>query len=182
MATRLPAKRSLIGGGLVLSLLVAGQVALGISSAAAATVFNVTTTADIAANTGACGNSTILTAPSPANLSLREATCLANNNGGTSTINIPAGTYDLANGELQAGTHAGQNVTLAGSGAATTIIDAGGQSRVLDFDPNIVGGVAGSVSGLTITGGSDSGFGGAGIIAGSANASAPRTPSPSPAA
>ena len=81
MATRLPAKRSLIGSGLALSLVVAGQVALGITSAAAATSFSVTTTADVAANSGACGNPSIVIAPSP--LSLREAVCLANNIGGT---------------------------------------------------------------------------------------------------
>jgi hypothetical protein len=168
VATRLPGKRSLIGSGLALSLVVAGQVALGITSAAAATSLTVTSTADVAANTGACGNSSIVTVPSP--LSLREAVCLANNFGGTVTINVPSGTYDLTNGELAIGLVSGQNVSLLGAGAGTTTIDAGGHSRVLDFDPNLVGGVAGTVSGVTITGGADSVFGGAGIIAGSASA------------
>ena len=112
--------------GVALALVAGLQVALLATPASAATTFNVTTTADIAANAGACGNPAILTAPNPASLSLREAVCLANNNGGTATVNIPAGTYTLTNGELQVGMHSGQNVTLSGAGAATTIIDAGG--------------------------------------------------------
>ena len=129
-------------------------------------VFTVTTTADVATNAGACGNSTIVTPPSP--VSLREATCLANNIGGSSTITIPAGHYTLTNGELQPGKVTGSSVNLVGAGSASTILDGAGHSRVLDLDTNIVGGVNNSISGLTITGGADDTFGGAGIIAGSA--------------
>jgi hypothetical protein len=161
--------RTWLGGGVAVTLLLAMQVGVGTTSADAATTFSVTTTADIAANAGACGDTSIKTPPNPSSLSLREATCLANNNGGTSTINIPAGTYTLSHGELEVGTHSGQSVSLSGEGAATTTINAGNSSRVLDFDENIVGGVVGSVSGLTITGGADSTFGGAGIIGGSSN-------------
>src|SRR4051794_35978644 len=73
------------------------QLALAASPALATTTLTVSTTADIAANAGACGNSST-TVPSP--LSLREATCLANNIGGTVNITVPAGHYNLANGEL----------------------------------------------------------------------------------
>jgi hypothetical protein len=128
-------------------------------------VFTVTTTADLATNSGACGDSTIITPPSP--LSLREATCLANNIGGSATITIPAGHYTLTNGELQPGKVTGSSVNLVGAGSASTILDGAGQSRVLDLDANIVGGVNNSISGLTITGGATDTFGGAGIIAGS---------------
>ena len=137
-------------------------------SAEAATTFNVNTSADSATNAGACGNTTILTPP--ATLSLREAICLANNNGGTSTINIPAGTYHLVNGELQIGRHMGQDVMLSGAGAASTVITTDGNSRVLNFDPSLLGGISGTVDGVTIADGATSSFGGAGIIAGSANA------------
>ncbi|MDT4925785.1 MAG: large repetitive protein, partial [Pseudonocardiales bacterium] len=158
-------KRRIVATIAGLGLVLGAQVALGPSPAAAATTLVVSTTADIAVNAGACGNAGTTTAPSP--LSLREATCLANNIGGTVTITIPSGTYVLTHGELQVGVHAGQNVTLDGTTAATTTISAGGGSRVLDFDPNLAGGVGGTVSDLTITGGVDSTFGGAGIIAGS---------------
>src|SRR5690242_14817957 len=67
------------------------------SDAFAAVSLTVSSTADIAANAGDCGN-TSTTVPSP--LSLREATCIANNYGNTQpvTINVPAGTYTVTNG------------------------------------------------------------------------------------
>ncbi|MCW2765664.1 MAG: hypothetical protein JWO11_1623, partial [Nocardioides sp.] len=171
--TRKSMPRSFIGAGLALALTLGAQVVLAASPAAAATTFIVTTTADSSASGGACGNPAILTAPS--SLSLREAVCLANNNGGTSTITIPSGTYTLSNGQLKVGLHAGQNVTLDGTGSASTVIDAAGSSRVLNFDDGLVGGISGTVSDLTIQGGADTDFGGAGIIAGSANATTPDT-------
>jgi hypothetical protein len=130
------------------------------------TQLTVTTTADIAANAGDCGN-TSTTVPSP--LSLREATCIANNYGNSQpvTINIPAGHYTLTNGELQPGKVTGSNISIVGAGSASTIIDGNHASRVLDIDGPIVGGVITSISGVTITNGADSTFGGAGIIAGS---------------
>ena len=157
-----------------LQLLALGAVAslgLGLLIAApaeAATTLTVSTTADVPTNTGACGNPGITTPPSP--LSLREAVCLANNIGGAVRIDLPAGIYHLTNGELQLGKTPGQDVTLAGAGAASTVIDAGGLSRVLDLDPSILGGVAVSISGLTVSGGRVTTFGGAGIIAGSGTA------------
>ncbi len=154
--------------GLVIAVAAVGQLVLLPTSASAASSYLVSTTADVAANAGACGNPAITVAPSP--LSLREATCLANNSGGAVTITIPAGTYNLVNGELQPGKLAGQTVTLTGAGAASTIINAGGNSRVLDIDPGSVGGVNSNLSGFTVTGGADSSFGGAGILAGSGNA------------
>jgi len=144
-----------------------GLVAANVASAAVA--LNVTTTADIAANGGDCGN-TSTTVPSP--LSLREATCIANNYSNTQavTINVPSGTYTLANGELQLGKVSGSNITLTGAGSASTIIDGNHASRVLDLDPSVVGGVTTAISGVTITNGRDGTFGGAGIIGGSGSA------------
>jgi hypothetical protein len=149
--------------------MVAAQIVL-LPSAASATApgpLVVTTTGDVATSTGACGNSGITTPPSP--LSLREATCLADNIGGAVTISVPPGTYHLSNGELAVGRASGQNVTITGGGQASTVIDAGGLNRVLDIDQNAVGGVTTSLSGVTISGGVDNTFGGAGIIGGSGN-------------
>ncbi|MDQ1702997.1 MAG: large repetitive protein, partial [Frankiaceae bacterium] len=147
----------------------AGQVLLA-TGAYAATTLIVSTTADVGSTAGACGSTSITTAPFP--LSLREATCLANNIGGAVTITVPAGTYHLTNGEIQVGKFSGQNVTVTGAGAASTVIDAGGLNRVVDLDVNLVGGVTVAISGVTISGGNDNTYGGAGIIAGSANAGA----------
>ncbi len=158
--------RTILVGSLAGSLGLMAVIAA--TPANAATTFTVTTTADVAANAGACGNASTTSPPSP--LSLREATCLANNVGGAVTINIPAGTYSLSNGELAPGLAAGSNVSLIGAGAAATVITAHGASRVIDLDKNLVGGVTTTMTALTVTGGADSTFGGAGIIAGSGNA------------
>ena len=151
----------------VAGALVAAQLSLlpGVAYAASLTV---TSTSDVATNFGACGNPAQMT---PASGTLREAICAANNAGAaSSTITVAPGTYHLTSGELQMGKVPGSNITLAGAGAASTIIDAGGLNRVLDLDPSIVGGVTTTISGVTISGGTDGTFGGAGIIAGSANA------------
>ena len=155
------APRILGRAGVALALAVAGQ-AVFMPSASAVTL-TVTTTADVAANFGACGSAST----TPTSGSLREAICAANNAGATSsTITVPAGTYTLANGELQMGKVSGSNITLTGAGAGSTIINGNNASRVFNLDPNIVGGVVTTISGVTITGGNDSAFGGAGIIAG----------------
>jgi hypothetical protein len=143
-------------------------LALCATSAAAATTLNVSTTADSSASSGACGTSSIKTAPSP--LSLREAVCLANNIGGEANVNIPSGTYKLFNGELIPGRARGQTVNFTGAGSALTVLDAQGVSRVFDFDEQSVGGINSHIKGVTVTEGADSTFGGAGIIAGSGNA------------
>ncbi|MCW2758586.1 MAG: hypothetical protein JWO46_2332, partial [Nocardioidaceae bacterium] len=160
-----PALRRAGSGVLVSALVLGAQTVLAASPAAAATSYTVSTTADVATNAGACGSSST-TAPSP--LSLREATCLANNSGAASiTINVPAGTYTLVNGELKLGKVSGSNITLVGAGAASTIIDGNNTSRVLDLDSTFAGGVSTAISGVTISNGKDDTNGGAGIIGGS---------------
>ncbi|HEY1621539.1 MAG TPA: immunoglobulin domain-containing protein, partial [Streptosporangiaceae bacterium] len=163
MATRLVSLIRVVPvfGLVVLSLAAAGP-------AQASTTLTVSTTSDTNPASGPCASGTT-TPPSP--LSLRDAVCVANNLGGTVTISVPSGTYDLSFGELDAGINAGQNVTISGAGAASTTISGQGNSRVLNIDENLVGGIAATVSGVTITGGSDSTFGGAGIIAGSGDQS-----------
>jgi hypothetical protein len=155
----------------VVVCLVAGALALvGTTPASAASSLTVSTTADTGTNAGPCGSSST-SVPSP--LSLRAAVCLANNFGGTTTIDVPVGRYTLTNGELQLGTNSGQDVTLRGASSAGTIIDGNNASRVLNLDPDLVGGVAVRVSNVTITGGKDETFGGAGIIGGSGDAATP---------
>jgi hypothetical protein len=151
--------------GLVLALAV-GTFAVFAPSAQAAVTLTVNSTGDVATNFGDCGSNSTTVPPS---LSLREATCIANNYGNSQavTIDVSAGTYTLTNGELQLNKVSGSNVTITGAGSASTVIDGDHLSRVLDLDPNVVGGVTTSISGVTITNGRDSTFGGAGIIAGS---------------
>jgi putative Ig domain-containing protein len=145
-----------------------GIAALVVTLTAAAPAWGatltVTSTADVATNFGACGNSGQTV---PTGTSLREAICAANNAGAASTtINVAAGTYTITSGELQMGKVSGSNITLNGAGSASTIIDGTHNSRVLDLDPSVVGGVTTSISGVTITNGRDGTFGGAGVIAG----------------
>jgi hypothetical protein len=156
--------RRLCIAGLALDLALAGQLAF-MPSVVAATVLTVSTTADISADTGACGDAGITTPPSP--LSLREATCLADNIGGDVTITVPAGVYNLTSGELRLGAEPGQTIALTGASQASTVIDAGGLNRVLELDFNLSGGISTTISGLTLRGGSDATYGGGGIIAGS---------------
>ena len=111
--------------------------------------------------------------------SLRGAIAFANSSPAT-TINIPAGNYNLttagpeafygdnSKGDLDI---SGNNTSIVGAGASTTIITqtiAG--ERVLEVNPNLVAGFVTSFSGVTISGGSEtSGIGGGGIISGSLN-------------
>src|ERR1700709_734889 len=90
--------------------LAAAVMVLGCASfsAPAATTLTVSTTADVNPSSGVCATGATAV---PSVLSLREATCLANNIGGTVTINVPAGTYALAFGELQPEKTPGQNVS-----------------------------------------------------------------------
>src|SRR4051795_5851776 len=110
-------------------------VFLALAGPAAANTFNVTTTDD---DIGSCD---------PGDCSVREAIAAADANSGEDTVNIPAGHYLLTNGELF--TDASADVlNIVGHSARDTILDADGQSRVLDaFDGNV------NVSHLTITGG-----------------------------
>jgi hypothetical protein len=158
--------RAIVGrSALAISVVLVGQIGFAAPVAASVGPF-VNSTADVATNFGACGNSAQLTSSG----SLREAVCAANNFGTTPvTISVQPGTYTLTNGELQMGKVSGSNISLIGSGAASTIIDGNNAKRVFDLDPSIVGGVTTSISAVTITNGADTTFGGAGIIAGSGN-------------
>jgi hypothetical protein len=126
------------------------------------TTYNVNTVADID-TVGAC-TSGITT--SSGTLSLREAVCEANNNGGTDVINLPAGTYDLAistfggiasassSGELQVGITPGTNITISGAGQGATIIQqTNGKDRIIEQDELFAGSIPITIQNLTLTGG-----------------------------
>jgi len=110
--------------------------------------------------------------------SLRGAVTFANLNPGT-TINVPAGTYNLTisgAGEGFSGNNLigdvdikGNNTSIVGAGAATTIIhQTTAGDRVVEVNPNLDANFITSVSGVTISGGTEStGIGGGGIISGS---------------
>ena len=110
--------------------------------------------------------------------SLRGAVAFANLNPGT-TINVPSGTYNLAiagTGEGFSGNNSigdldikGNNTSIVGAGSATTIIhQTSSGDRVVEVNPNLDANFTTSISGVTISGGTEStGVGGGGIISGS---------------
>ena len=116
----------------------------------------------------------------PNDCSLRGAVAFANVNPGT-TINVPAGTYQLnisGASEGFAGNNAigdldirANNTIIAGAGATTTIIQqTTANDRVIEVNPDLLSGFNFAISGVTITGGKETtAVGGGGIISGSIN-------------
>ncbi len=113
--------------------------------------------------------------------SLRGAVAFANVNPGT-VVNLPAGTYQLSIpggvGEGFSGNNSigdldvrGNNTSISGAGAATTIIQqTQPNDRVLEINPDLLASFNFAISGVTITGGKETtAVGGGGIIAGSIN-------------
>lgn len=101
------------------------------------------------------------------NCTLRAAIQESNQSAGADTITLPAGVFTLSlsgTGEEIAATgdlDITDNLTIAGAGALSTIIDGGGLDRVFDIAPN-VGAVTVTISGVTIRNGlATSGSGGA---------------------
>ncbi len=113
------------------------------------------------------GNGTCNTASG--GCSLRAAVMEANRLPGLQTINVQPGTYPLTIPPNEGGFEPAEGgdldvsdqIAIVGSGAASTIIDANGASRVFEG----VYGVAMSFAQVTLRGGQESGFGG-GIAAG----------------
>ena len=183
-ALALPQK---IDSGRDIVVLTSAQVAPMLVVAGPQLSFNVNTTAD-EDDVNACATNSNVTTP-PATLSLREAVCIANNNGAsTVTINLPAGTYDLAistfggNGsgssspELQVGIQSGNNITIAGAGASSTLIQQTALgSRIIEADEELNGNMPLVIQNLSLQLGNctDSGLdcldnGGGAILAGGA--------------
>ena len=113
--------------------------------------------------------------------SLRGAVAFANLNPGT-TISVPAGTYQLniagGLGEGFSGNNSigdldvrGNNTTITGAGAATTIIQqTQPNDRVLEVNPDLLANFNFAISDVTISGGKETtAVGGGGIVAGAIN-------------
>ena len=134
---------------------------------------------DVDRTDDAAGASACTAAPN--DCSLRGAVAFANLVPGT-TINVPAGTYQLnipgGAGEGFTGNNAigdldvrGNNTIIVGAGAATTIIQqTQPNDRVIEVNPYLVANFNFDISGVTITGGKETtAVGGGGIISGSIN-------------
>ena len=143
----------------MLSLLAVKQPARG------AGPFTVNTTGDTHAVTPASSPN-----DSGGHVSLRSAIEAANAQGGATTINVPAGTYNLTLGELGIAPNGLKTNAIVGAGAVSTIVNqTDPTNRVFNIDFNSAGQTLVTVSGITIQGGHDGadGLGGAGILAGS---------------
>ena len=113
--------------------------------AATFTVNTMADTADALPGNGSCADSL-------GACSLRAAVMEANASGGSDTISVPAGTYNLAIGganedaALTGDLDVTSNTTIAGDGSAWTIVDGGALDRVFD----VAAGATVSISGLTV--------------------------------
>ncbi|MBU1137619.1 MAG: hypothetical protein KKA76_01450 [Proteobacteria bacterium] len=106
--------------------------------------------------------------PAPGRICLRTAITYANNNPGSDTIILPAGTYVLSsllpttkeNNNEQGDLDILGDLTISGAGAEQTIVDGNGLDRVFDIYGDTV-----SMSGMTIRNGKapTGDFGGGGI-------------------
>jgi CSLREA domain-containing protein len=126
----------------LLAALLAFAATLGTTAARADVTINVnTTTDDTTAGNGTCSLREAITYAD----GTAEADCAAGTATGTTTINLPAGHYVIANGALSI---TGATV-IKGSGASNTTIDANGTTQVLN-----VGAAANlMLRGVTVTGG-----------------------------
>ncbi|MBI4926457.1 MAG: choice-of-anchor D domain-containing protein [Anaerolineae bacterium] len=144
----------------------------GEAAPAYATTLTVNTTADSTAADGFCS---LREAVAYTNGALFNADC-GGNSGSPYTIHIPAGTYTLTLGELQAGLNGNVTVSIIGAGAANTILQQGSSgcsgtrsSRVLSLDYNYGGNTQASISGVTLSNGAAQLYGGGAILAGGPN-------------
>ncbi|HWX21123.1 MAG TPA: immunoglobulin domain-containing protein [Candidatus Binatia bacterium] len=103
-------------------------------------------------------------------ISLRSAIEAANVQSGATTINLPAGAYNLTLGELAVAPNGGETNTILGAGAGITFVtQTDPTNRVFNIDINSLGSTVVTLSGITIQGGHDGAdkLGGAGVLAGS---------------
>jgi Bacterial Ig domain/Dockerin type I domain len=124
---------------------------------------NVSTTNDVVDGTDTSIAALIANPGPDGKISLREAIIAANNtaatNGSPNTVNVPSGTYTLTKGELDVT----NNLTIAGAGAGSTIIEAGtslatSDGKIFSFNPfndntgapTVSAGFAVSLSGATL--------------------------------
>jgi uncharacterized repeat protein (TIGR01451 family) len=118
----------------------------GVGAAQAATTWTVASTADDSGSS-AC-DPTTSTCPT-----LRDA---VNNSSAGDTVNVPAGSYTLTNGQLSVA----HDLTINGAGAASVTVSGNNSSRVFEIE----NGVTATLSGVTVTAGNGSGgAGGTGV-------------------
>jgi uncharacterized repeat protein (TIGR01451 family) len=118
---------------------IVGLVLVCPGSAAAAT-FDVDSTPD-ATHVGGC-------TPAPDDCSLRDAVAAVNLSAdAANTINVPEGTYPITAGQLELAPATGDTTMIAGGGARSTTLDAGGASRVFVISDSDT-----TISGVTISG------------------------------
>ncbi len=157
-----------VDGDRDLVVLTSGHMSPMLLPAAPDPTFNVTTTAD-EDDAGACSTTSTVKSGTGGDglLSLREAVCEANNNGNaTSNIMVPAGTYSLtistfggngsasSSGELQVGIQSGNNITITGAGASTTIIrQTDNIDRVIEADELVLGNQPLTITNVTLANG-----------------------------
>ncbi len=147
---------------LVLLVALAAVLNLPADTALAATIITVNTVVD---ETNADGDCSLREAVRAANLNLAQDACAAGSD--ADTINVPAGTYVLSiggAGEEDAVTgdlDIGEDLTIAGAGEGSTIIDQASSDRVF----HVTGAFTVNISGVSITGGQELN-GGAGIYNG----------------
>jgi len=163
------AARSVFAGIAAFSLVALGLVVA--EPAVAATSIAVSTTIDADAN-AACSTPSVVTTATP--VTLRNALCVANNIGGSTTVTVPAGAYALTTGPLIIGTESGTSVQLIASGGRP-VITGDGSTQILTIDPGLLGGIDVEIDGFEFRGGRDSVFGGGAIIGGSFEAADPDT-------
>ncbi|WP_348789223.1 putative Ig domain-containing protein [Leifsonia sp. NPDC080035] len=167
MPSSAPRRLGLTAAAVVVSVLAALLGTAAPAQAADATI-TVGTTADGDA-TGACTSPGILTLSSP--VTLRSAICVANNRGGAQVVDVPSGSYALTGGTLPVGTQPGADITIQGTSSSTITGD--GEHQVFLLDPAMIGGVAVTLDGLTVSGGVDDVYGGGAVLGGSPDPSAP---------
>ena len=145
----------------LIRVILAGVCIVLLASAARASTFVVTTTAD--GNNGACTVSLC---------TLRDAVIAANANAGADIITLPAGTYALTlHGANEQAAATGDldvtgDLTINGVGSATTTIDGDAADRVFE----VIGAVTLTLNGVTMRNGSTAAStikNGGGIFAGS---------------
>jgi CSLREA domain-containing protein/uncharacterized repeat protein (TIGR01451 family) len=129
-----------------MAALLTALACLAVPAVGSAATFTVNTTAD---GPGEC-------AVAGATCTLRAAlTAATEGTEPANTVVVPAGTYDLTEGELNIGIFEGGTVQVVGAGARKTIIDAGGTSRVLQSKAATT-----EIEGLALTGGAATETGG----------------------
>ena len=165
-STFLHRRSGLLAVVLTVGLVVSGQVALAAPAfAVSPATIAVTDTTDADATNACTTASTTLSSP----VTLRNALCVANNLGGSVTVEVAAGTYRLApggRGALVVGTKADSSISIVGAASGVTIVGDGAH-QVFNLDPAMVGGVSVAMSNIAVTGGVDNSYGGGGIIGGS---------------